>query len=88
MAGFGSGFSMAASQSLKNNRSLKRERGTYFKNRSRQAHRYIIPKSDDKLLVEKSALKYRYHRKLWKTYAVVGILTMMLTWMMLQLILI
>ncbi|MEL6717269.1 MAG: hypothetical protein AAFO82_01585 [Bacteroidota bacterium] len=44
----GAGFQQAASSSLRNNRSLRKSRGSYFKNRNAKAHRYVARKQPTK----------------------------------------
>lgn len=85
MAGFGGGgFSTAASQSLKNNRSLRRERGTYFKKRNRETQHYVVPKVNKNSRLSKRAMENRYHQKLWKTWIIIGAAVMIFTWWLVQ----
>lgn len=85
MPGFG-GSTAGASQSLKNNRSMMRERGAYFKNRNRNAHRYVIPKKHQNSLASKQDMKQSYDWKLWKVWIAVGFATILTTWYLLQFI--
>lgn len=87
MAGFGGGgFSTAASQSLKNNRSLRRERGAYFKERNREMQRYVIPKAKKNSYLSKQEMEHRSEQKLWKAWVIIGFLTLAFTWWLVQLV--
>ncbi|MEN0047344.1 MAG: hypothetical protein AAF806_09825 [Bacteroidota bacterium] len=83
MAGFG-GFSAAAAQSLKNNRSMRRERGAYFKERNKETQRYVVPKASYNSHLSKQEMENRYHQKLWKTWVIIGAAVMIFTWWLVQ----
>jgi len=85
MGGFGGGgFSMAASQSLRNNRSLRRGRGSYFKKRNSEAQRYLVPKASNNSYLLKREMELKSNQKLWKVWIITGLLAMILTWWLVQ----